>query len=304
MSARYTVLDGEVISQERSGVAQDLVPDPLGSTAALIGSSGTITDAWEYWPYGEVRTRTGTTAIPFQFVGTLGYYRDTSVRTYVRARHYKQNLGRWMDAQHSRNGYAVYSYSYLRPTLFAESNISMARLPCRQRSKQYCQDALADRGNNAKLCFCRVSWILCRFVIDRGIGGTPAQRRCADCMNGCLFEYYRDRFTKPNSCWVVATDPVRRRCLYSGDECNWYIRCEQKTFTGCLAGKCASVCGSGLPSLPPWVPNPVPFPFNGPEAARIAAGQTDCCDGGRMGSWKAFGLHPESFIERIDELEK
>jgi len=53
-----------------------------------------VTDSWEYWPYGEVRS--GSSGTPFQFVGTLGYYKDTSRRTYVRARHYRQTQGKWM----------------------------------------------------------------------------------------------------------------------------------------------------------------------------------------------------------------
>ena len=64
MKARYTVVDGEVIAQKRDGVRHLLVPDAQGSTVALMGSSSTITDTFEYWPYGEVRTRTGSTTMP------------------------------------------------------------------------------------------------------------------------------------------------------------------------------------------------------------------------------------------------
>lgn len=89
----YTVIDGEIISEVRGGVRKDYVPDPLGSTVALLDNTQTKTDTWEYWPYGEIRS--GSSATPLQFVGTLGYYKDTSSRTYVRARHYRQALGRW-----------------------------------------------------------------------------------------------------------------------------------------------------------------------------------------------------------------
>ena len=64
---------------------------PLGNTVALLDNTLTVTDSWEYWPYGE--TRSGSSATPFTFVGTLGYFKDTSTRTYVRARHYRQSIG-------------------------------------------------------------------------------------------------------------------------------------------------------------------------------------------------------------------
>ncbi|MBL1149697.1 MAG: hypothetical protein HND42_05750 [Armatimonadetes bacterium] len=95
-TVRYTVMDGEIVSENRNGTVRDYVPDPLGSTVALLDENQNITDTFSYWPYGEERTRTGTTPTPFRFVGTLGYYRDSSGRTYVRAREYQQTYGRWM----------------------------------------------------------------------------------------------------------------------------------------------------------------------------------------------------------------
>ena len=75
----YTVLDGEIISENRNGVERDYVPDPQGNTVALMDSNQTITDTFNYWPYGEQQSRTGTTPTPFRFVGTRGYYRDSQV---------------------------------------------------------------------------------------------------------------------------------------------------------------------------------------------------------------------------------
>ncbi len=96
MKVTYTVVNGEVLSENRNGVIRDYVPDSLGSTIALLDNAQTITDTFEYWPYGEVRTRTGTTATPFQFVGTLGYYTDASGRAYVRARYLRMDTTRWL----------------------------------------------------------------------------------------------------------------------------------------------------------------------------------------------------------------
>lgn len=92
----YTVANGEIIAETRGGVRSLYTPDPLGSTVALYDSTQTKTDSWVYWPFGEVKTRTGTTATPFQYVGTMGYRQDSSSRTYVRARELDVDKGRWM----------------------------------------------------------------------------------------------------------------------------------------------------------------------------------------------------------------
>jgi RHS repeat-associated protein len=94
-TVRYTVVDGEVIAEKRGGTRRQYVPDPLGSTVALRDSVQ-ATDTFANWPYGEERSRTGTTNTPFRFVGTLGYYRDSSALSYVRARYLLASLGRWL----------------------------------------------------------------------------------------------------------------------------------------------------------------------------------------------------------------
>lgn len=119
MRVRYTVLDGELVSEKRSGVERDYVPDPLGSTVALLDNTQAQTDAFTYWPYGEERTRTGTTGTPFRFVGTGGYYRDSSSRIYVRARHFDPVAGRWRAPDPYGSpaaGDSRYCYASDRPT--------------------------------------------------------------------------------------------------------------------------------------------------------------------------------------------
>jgi hypothetical protein len=96
MTTRYTTIDGEIISQSRGGVEHGYIPDPSGSVVALQDSTGAVTDRFDYWPYGEVRTRTGTTTIPFQHQGVRGYYQDSAARAYVRARHLNMAQGRWL----------------------------------------------------------------------------------------------------------------------------------------------------------------------------------------------------------------
>ena len=95
-TVRYTTVNGEVIAEKRGGVRKHYVPDPLGSTSALLDSTQTQTDTFVYWPYGESRSRTGSTPTPFQFVGTRGYYRDSGTRDYVRARYVDVAKTRWL----------------------------------------------------------------------------------------------------------------------------------------------------------------------------------------------------------------
>jgi RHS repeat-associated protein len=92
---RYTTVSGEIIAEKRNGVRSCYVPDPLGSTRALLDSTQTQTDTFEYWPYGETQASTGDSTTRFRFVGTAGYVSDPLDRTYVRARHYSRSRGMW-----------------------------------------------------------------------------------------------------------------------------------------------------------------------------------------------------------------
>jgi RHS repeat-associated protein len=91
----YTSFMGRVVREDRGGTVRDYGRDTLGSTAALYDESGNKTDEFHYWPYGEVRSHTGSSATPLTYVGTLGYYMDSARRYYVRARSYRADLGRW-----------------------------------------------------------------------------------------------------------------------------------------------------------------------------------------------------------------
>jgi RHS repeat-associated protein len=116
-TVRYTVVDGEVVAEKRGGVRRQYVPDPLGSTVALLENSQSKTDTFQYWPYGEEAARTGTTPTPLRFVGTLGYYRDSATRAYVRARQLDVRSGRWMteDPIGFAVGFNLYGYVAGRP---------------------------------------------------------------------------------------------------------------------------------------------------------------------------------------------
>ncbi len=96
MKVKYTVLDGEIISENRGGTISDYVPDSLGSTRFLLGVGQAITDSWNYYPYGEAVHVTGTNPTPMQFVGTAGYYTTSLMRAYVRARMLEKAKANWL----------------------------------------------------------------------------------------------------------------------------------------------------------------------------------------------------------------
>ena len=96
-TVRYTTINGEIIAEKRNGVRRTYVPDPLGSTVALLDNTQTITDTFDYWPYGEERQTAARSTERFRYVGTLGCVTDvTNSRIYMRARIQRPNQGRWL----------------------------------------------------------------------------------------------------------------------------------------------------------------------------------------------------------------
>src|SRR5471030_1586651 len=96
MSVTYTSINGQIVYENRNGVQRHYVADTQGSTIALMDDTGTITDTYEYWPFGEIRNHTGTSTTPFTYGGTIGYYQETfGSFFYVRARFLRQMLARW-----------------------------------------------------------------------------------------------------------------------------------------------------------------------------------------------------------------
>lgn len=133
-SVVYTNFNGRLVHENRGGVERGYVPDTLGSTIALVDSTGTITDTWSYWPYGEVASHTGSSTTPFTFVGTLGYYKDlVSKLTYVRARFYQAFTGQWMTTDPLWPHLPACAYAHGKPTSFVDPSgmIDWCLIACR-----------------------------------------------------------------------------------------------------------------------------------------------------------------------------
>jgi len=118
----YLTVGGEILSETRNGVESDYVPYPIGSTALLLNSSQTITDAFTWWPYGEQRSHTiGTSVTPFGYIGTLGYYTDSvSARLYIRTRSLRPSLTRWQSTDPLWPNETPYAYVGCSPSNFVD----------------------------------------------------------------------------------------------------------------------------------------------------------------------------------------
>jgi RHS repeat-associated protein len=129
----YTVINGEIVAENRGGTERDYVPDPLGSTVALLDNSQTKTDTFSYWPYGEVRTRTGSSPTTAKYLGTLGYYATQSPASfqYVRARFYDTSRCRWLtvDPYPVNRASTTYPYCFDNPEQFVDPSGLIPRFP-------------------------------------------------------------------------------------------------------------------------------------------------------------------------------
>jgi len=114
MSVKYMNFGRRIVAEDRGGSYKEYVRDTLGSTIALVDQSQTVTDTMAYWPFGEVRARTGASVTPFCFGGTRGYYTGLSNASYVRARILVPEDARWLtvDPLWPR----MQAYGYVRQT--------------------------------------------------------------------------------------------------------------------------------------------------------------------------------------------
>ena len=179
MRVTYIVLDGEIISENRNGVERDYLPDPQGNTVALLDNTQTKTDTFTYWPYGEVKTRTGTTPTPFQYGGSWGYYRDSSSRLYVRARCPDVVKGRWMTEDPiGFNGGDWNLYGYI-----GQNSVSWID-PTGLGAKD-CKKYKGHKGRDCYRCALYYYWLL---IGDPSVACGMANRLCAtgfDCKARC-----------------------------------------------------------------------------------------------------------------------
>jgi RHS repeat-associated protein len=281
-SVRYEVINGQLIAEKRNGVRRLYVPDPLGNTIALLDNTQAQTDTFTYWPYGEERIRTGTTATPFRYWGVLGVYRDSSSRSYAKARCMSVLTARWLTPdpvliQISGPNQFLMVYdnpaTYLDATglLPALGQIGTKNESCRDRAAYYCSYARStcENKNRAMNCICRSAISFCDFIQQ---GSWPRmwnerEKKWANCMNKCIFDHFRSGDTDR---WKDAKKICESKGQGSKECCKATTGAEQDGFT-----KCPDVCKRFGP--PPG--RPAIFPFSGSFEDRWKRAQQFCCEG-------------------------
>lgn len=136
MSVVYATVNGRMVQENRGGTITKYVADTLGSVIQTRNASGVQTSSTTYWPYGEVRTSTGTNPSPWGFVGTLGYFRDALSRLYIRARYYMANMGRWNTVDPLWPDEDAYAYSGTNPCSDVDPT---GRRPCPRYAINACK---------------------------------------------------------------------------------------------------------------------------------------------------------------------
>ena len=120
LSVVYATVNGVLVEEDRGGAVTCYVSDTLGSVVKTTDAAGAVTSTASYWPFGEVRTSTGTNPSPWGFVGTLGYYKDALAKLYVRMRILRTDLAGWMSADPLWPEEAAYQYCIDSPVLVTD----------------------------------------------------------------------------------------------------------------------------------------------------------------------------------------
>ncbi len=88
---------GDLLSDYDGAATAAYQFDALGSTAALLNESASVTDRYVYRAFGEIASHTGTADTPFTFVGKQSYQHDSELDLYfATSRHLDPVTGRWL----------------------------------------------------------------------------------------------------------------------------------------------------------------------------------------------------------------
>ena len=120
MSVTYVTVHGRLREETRGGVTTRYLGDTLGSVIKTTDTSGNVTSTTTYWPFGEVRSQTGTNPSPWGFCGVWGYLTDAVSRMYVRARHYRADTSRWLTVDLLWPSESAYGYCGTDPIAFVD----------------------------------------------------------------------------------------------------------------------------------------------------------------------------------------
>ncbi len=113
-----------LVSKSSTGTVSYLHPNHLGSTDLLTDKTGTEVAHYEYTPWGETFSKTGTASVPHQYTGKeldpeTGFY-------FYESRYYDPQLGRFLTPDtivpvpHDPQAFNRYSYAHNNPLVYTD----------------------------------------------------------------------------------------------------------------------------------------------------------------------------------------
>ena len=121
LSAKYVYAGSRRIARIAGDNHSYYLADHLGSTRSLVDESGTVTAAYDYWPYGKILASSGAGATHFRFTG---HERDSeSGLDYMLARSYANDIGRFLrpdPMQGEYPGLSPYAYANNNPLKYVD----------------------------------------------------------------------------------------------------------------------------------------------------------------------------------------
>jgi RHS repeat-associated protein len=173
--------------------------DGLGSTRQLMlhFSPYTVTDTYSYEAFGNLMASTGTTANPYKYVGSLGYYQTGSSLMHLGARYYMSEVGRFMspDAIARIRGYVSCNNNpvgYVDPTGAYGIGAVGSPVDALRRRAQGWIDRLRDAWNSDTVqCACFVAGWADLAPLGGKVG---AAVEAADCM--CQIGTFMDEHSR------------------------------------------------------------------------------------------------------------
>ena len=121
LSAKYVYAGSRRIARIAGDSASYYLADHLGSTRSLVDEAGSVTAAYDYWPYGKVLASSGSGSTHFRFTG---HERDAeSGLDYMLERSYAYDVGRFLrpdPMQDEYPGISPYAYAANNPLKYVD----------------------------------------------------------------------------------------------------------------------------------------------------------------------------------------
>ena len=137
LSAKYVYAGSRRIARVASSSTRYYLTDHLGSTRSLVDEAGTVTAAYDYWPYGKTLATSGTDATHFRFTG---HERDDeSSLDYMLARSYAYDTGRFLrpdPMQDQYPGLSPYAYANNNPLKYVDPDGRVIKLSSKLTQEQ------------------------------------------------------------------------------------------------------------------------------------------------------------------------